>query len=147
MDDLLLYFAMKYEGDFRKMYVAITTKESIDNEILREYKKQVKHKYVTVMSHNYPEYFKSKNCPPIVLFYKGNLELIDKDLPKEYSTLENGKRFISTVIPIEQNGKFIFDYVVAAESQEDLEKMLEHLKSKGLPMKNYDKPKKKQMER
>ena len=147
MEDLLLYFAMKYEGDFRKMYVAITTKESIDNEILREYKKQVKHKYVTVMNHNYPEYFKSKNCTPIVLFYKGNLELIDKDLPKEYSTLENGKRFISTVIPIEQNGKFIFDYVVGAESQEDLEKMLEHLKSKGIPMKNYDKPKKKQMER
>lgn len=147
MDDLLLYFAMKYEGDFRKMYGALITKESIDNELLREYKKQVKHKYVTVMSHNYPEYFKSKNSPPIVLFYKGNLELIDKDLPKEYSTLENGKRFISTVIPIEQNGKFIFDYVIGAESQEDLEKMLEHLKSKGLPMKNYDKPKKKQMER
>lgn len=41
MDDFLLYFAMKYEGDFRKMYVAITTKESIDNEILREYKNRL----------------------------------------------------------------------------------------------------------
>lgn len=99
------------------------------------------------MSHNYPEYFKSKNCPPIVLFYKGNLDLIDNDLPKEYSTHENGKRFISTVNPTEQNGKFVFDYVVGAESQEDLERMFEHLKSKGLPIKNYDKPKKKQMER
>ena len=54
---------------------------------------------------------------------------------------------ISTVHPTEQNGKFVFDYVVGAESQEDLERMLEHLKSKELSIKNYDKPKKKQMER
>ncbi len=138
---------MKYEGDFRKMYVVLITKEHIDKEILREYKKQIKHKYMIVMSHNYPEYFKSKNCPPIVLFYKANLDLIDNDLSKEYSTLENGKRFISTVNPIEQNGKFVFDYVVGAESQEDLERMFEHLKSKELPIKNYDKLKKKQTER
>lgn len=65
----------------------------------------------------------------------------------EYSVLESGKRFISTVYPTKQNGKVVFDYIVAAECQNDLDKMLEHIKSKGISLKDYDKPKKKQMER
>lgn len=73
--------------------------------------------------------------------------MIDEELPMEYSVLESGKRFISAVCPIKQKGKVVFDYIVAAECQSDLYKMLEHIKSKGIPLKDYDKPKKKQMER
>lgn len=147
MDDVLLYFAMKYEGDFKRMFVALKTKEIIDSQKLREYKKQIKHKYVTLIDDKYPDYFRTIECPPMLLFYKGNLKLIDKGLPMEYSVLESGKRFISTVDITLQNRKGEFDYVVAAECQEDLDKMLEHIKSKGIPLKDYDKPKKKQMER
>ena len=147
MNDVLLYFAMKYEGDFKKMFVALKTKEIVDIQKLREYKKQIKHKYVTLIDDKYPDYFKTIECPPMVLFYKGNLKLMDKGLPMEYSVLESGKRFISTVDITMQNRRGEFDYVVAAECQKDLDKMLEHIKSKGIPLKNYDKPKKKQMER
>lgn len=138
---------MKYDGDFEKMYTALKAKEKIDSTDMIRFKKQIRHKYVTLLNHRYPKFFKSVNCPPIVLFYKGNLKLIDKDLPVEFSTLENGKRFISTVDIINQNGKMIFDYVVGAESQADLEMLIEHMKNKGIPLKDYDKPKKKQMER
>lgn len=65
----------------------------------------------------------------------------------EYSTLENGKRFISTVNPVKQNGKVVLDYIVGGECQEDLDKILEHVKAKDIHLKDYDKPKKKQMER
>ncbi len=147
MNDVLLYFAMKYNGDLKKMFYAIQGKEPIDEQVLKGYKKQVRYKYVTLMSHNYPKYFKIIDYPPIVLFYKGNLELIDIGLPMEYSTLENGKRFISTVNPIKQNGKVVLDYIVGAECQEDLDKILEHVKAKDIHLKDYDKPKKKQMER
>lgn len=147
MEEVLLYFAMKYDGDFKKMSEALQTKEKTDPQKLEEYKKDVRHKYVTIVSHHYPEYFKSVECPPIVLFYKGNLKLIDEGLPMEYSVLESGKRFISTVNPIKQSGKIVFDYIVGAECQDDLDKMLEHIKGKGIPLKHYDKPKKKQMER
>lgn len=58
-----------------------------------------------LVDHNYPDYFKIIGCPPMVLFCKGNLKLIDKGLPMEYSVLESGKRFISTVNPIKQNRK------------------------------------------
>lgn len=73
--------------------------------------------------------------------------MIDRDLPIEYSVFESGKRFISTVDITKQNGKVVFDYIVAAECQEDLDKMLEHIKGKDIPLKDYDKSKKKQMER
>lgn len=147
MEDVLLYLAMKYEGDFKRMFVALKRKEQVDEQMLKQYKKQIRHKYVTLIDDKYPDYFKTVECPPIVLFYKGNLKLIDRDLPMKYSVLESGKRFISTVNPIEQNGKIVFDYIVAAECQGDLDKMLEHIKDKGIPLKDYDKPKKKQMER
>lgn len=147
MKDVLLYFAMKYKGDFMRMFTAIQIKEPIDEQQLKEYKKQVKHKYVTLIDHNYPEYFKSTECPPMVLFYQGNLRLIDKDLPMEYSVLESGKRFISTVDIAQQNGKVVFDYVIATECQEDLDILVEHIKNKRVPLKNYDKPKNKQIER
>lgn len=147
MEDTLLYFAMRYDGDFKKMLYALQTKEQTDPQKLEEYKKDVRHKYVTFISHHYPEYCKGVNCPPIVLFYKGNLKLIDEDLPMEYSVLESDKRFMSTVYPIKQNGKVVFDYIIASECQGDLDKMLKHIKSKGIPLKDYNKPKKKQMER
>lgn len=147
MEDTLLYFAMRYDGDFKKMLYALQTKEQTDPQKLEEYKKDVRHKYVTFISHHYPEYCKGVNCPPIVLFYKGNLKLIDEDLPMEYSVLESGKRFMSTVYPIKQNGKVVFDYIIASECQGDLDKMLKHIKSKGIPLRDYNKPKKKQMER
>lgn len=87
------------------MFVALKRKEQVDEQMLKQYKKQIRHKYVTLIDDKYPDYFKTVECPPIVLFYKGNLKLIDRDLPMEYSVLESGKRFISTVNPIEQNGK------------------------------------------
>lgn len=147
MKDVLLYFVMKYDGDFKKMLYALQTKEQTDPQKFEEYKKDVRHSYVTLISNRYPDYFKTVECPPIVLFYKGNLNLIDEGLPMEYSVLESGKRFISTVYPIKQKGKVVFDYIVAAECQDDLDKMLEHIKDKGIPLKDYNKPKKKQMER
>lgn len=74
MDDVLLFFAMKYEGDFRKMFHAVQTKKQVDEQMLKQYKKQLMNKYVTLISDNYPDYFKTVECPPIVLFYKGNLK-------------------------------------------------------------------------
>lgn len=115
MEEVLLYFVMKYDGDFKKMFEALQIKEKTDPQKLEEYKKDVRHKYVTLVSHHYPEYFKTVECPLIVLFYKGNLKLIDEGLPMEYSVLESGKRFISTVNLIKQNGKVVFDYIVGAK--------------------------------
>lgn len=41
MDDVLLFLAMKYDGDFRKMFHAIQSKESIDEQMLKNIKNKL----------------------------------------------------------------------------------------------------------
>lgn len=98
--------------------------------------------------HYYPNYLKSVNCPPFVLFYEGNLNLIkDRRSAIEYDVLESGGRLITTIYPIQKGNGIEFDYIIACEKQEDLKNMLEHMKSKGLNFKNYEKKKDKGIER
>lgn len=147
MNDTLLYFAMKYEDDFEKMLNAIQIKEQTDLTKMIEYKNQIRHKYVTIISSNYPKYFKTVKCPPIFLFYKGNISLIDKLSPVKLSILESGKRFGLTLDLITQNGRIAFDYVICAENQDDLDKLIKRVEKQNLPLKDYNKSKKRQMER
>ena len=86
--------------------------------------------------------------PSIRLFYEGNLNLIkDRTSAIKYDVLESGGRLISTVNPVQKGNEIEFDYIVACEKQEDLKDMLEHIKSKGLNFKNYEKKKDKGIER
>lgn len=78
MEDLVLYFSLKYNGNFELIYNAVKNKEEVDHEIAVQLKKQLKCKYVTIFSHNYPESLKHINCPPFVLYYEGDLSLLDK---------------------------------------------------------------------
>lgn len=113
---------------------------------MMEYRSQIKYKYVTLISSNYPEYLKTVNCPPMVLFYKGNLKLMDKD-PQELRVLASKKRFICNLDLISQNGHIAFDYVVCAESQNALDGLIEHMEKQGQPLKDSNKTKKRQKER
>ena len=38
---------------------------------------KLKCKYVTIFSDDYPEMLKQIDCPPFVLYYYGNLKLLD----------------------------------------------------------------------
>lgn len=78
MEELILYLALKYEGDFKKIYEALLKKEQVDEELKNELKKNLKANYTTIFSNDYPEALKSINCPPFVLFYYGNLDLLNK---------------------------------------------------------------------
>lgn len=147
MNDTLLYFAMKYQGDFEKMLNALQIKEQPNLTKMIEYKNQIRHKYATIISSNYPEYFKTVNCPPIVLFYKGNINLVDELSPVKLSVLESGKRFGLTLDLITQNDHIAFDYVICAENQDELDKLIERVEKQNLPLKDYSKSKKRQMER
>lgn len=81
MEEILLYFAIKYNGDWNKIYEAIKTKESVNDEDLKEVILNNKEEYITIISDKYPDCLKSISKPPFVLFYKGNIDLIyDKRL-------------------------------------------------------------------
>lgn len=77
MEDIILYFAVKYEGDFEKIFYAIMSKEEVDYLKVKEYKEALDCQYATVISKNYPLKLKHLNRPPFVVFYKGDLSLLD----------------------------------------------------------------------
>lgn len=78
MEELVLYFSMKYDGDFQKIYNALMHQEKVDETLKCELKKKLNCQYTTLFSHDYPEVLKQINCPPFVLYYYGQLSLINQ---------------------------------------------------------------------
>jgi len=78
MEEILLYLTFKYQGQFEKIYQAIQKKELADEEELARYKAKMKSKYTTIISDDYPEVLKTIACPPFVLFYYGDLALLNQ---------------------------------------------------------------------
>lgn len=76
---LLIYLAVKYQGDFQKVITAILSKD-----IDVSYKEAVKvceslpcH-VLTYLDYDYPARLKRINQPPLVLFYYGDISLLEK---------------------------------------------------------------------
>lgn len=78
---LLVYLAIKYGGDLEKILTALELKE-IDipyEEALKVYQ-SLECQVVTLIDYDYPKKLKQAHRPPIVLFYYGDLSLLDKKL-------------------------------------------------------------------
>ena len=67
----LAALAVKYGGNYQKIYQAIKNQESI--KPLTD-----KINYITINDSLYPQDFKSLRFPPFVLFYHGNISLLTK---------------------------------------------------------------------
>lgn len=78
MEEVLVYFALKYEGDFNKILNALQNKERVSNVQRKEAINGLKCNYTTIISDNYPSYLREINCPPFVIFYKGSLKLLEE---------------------------------------------------------------------
>lgn len=78
MDDILLFFSFKYEGDFYKILNAIESMEQVDFSVIKEIKRSMKDKYITILDPNYPNYFKHVHNPPFVIYYRGDFSLLNK---------------------------------------------------------------------
>lgn len=77
MEETLVYFSLKYNGDFDKIYQALERKEKVDKALKEELFTKLKSKYTTIISDDYPTMLKEISCPPFVLFYYGNLDLVN----------------------------------------------------------------------
>lgn len=73
--EILIYYALKHEGEWKKIYSAIRNHEEVEDD----YKERIgliKSKVVTIFDEDYPKYLKDITNPPFVLFYYGDLSLI-----------------------------------------------------------------------
>lgn len=80
MRKIILYFALKYDGDYSKMLQAIKCHEVVNNEDLKNIEERIKCQYVTIIDANYPAYLKTIATPPLILFYYGNLSLLNSNI-------------------------------------------------------------------
>ncbi|MGZ9413316.1 DNA-processing protein DprA [Mycoplasma sp. 480] len=82
MNNILIYFAIKYSGNFMEIYNALKTLEKVPEEELEKIDDLVKSKEIkaiTIMDEEYPESFKILTNPPFVIFYEGNIELLKRE--------------------------------------------------------------------
>jgi DNA processing protein len=73
--DIIIYLALKYEGDWNAIYQAIKEKELVDEVMVQEKIQALKSSVVTIIDEQYPESLKKIYKPPFVLFYYGDLGL------------------------------------------------------------------------
>ena len=76
MENIVLYYALKYFGDWERIFDAIETQEDINFEELENLLEKYKGKFISVYSSEYPRELRQISRPPFVLFYKGNLNLL-----------------------------------------------------------------------
>lgn len=77
--NILIYLAIKYDGDYRSIIRAV--REGIDPSIseVESYVSKVKSKVVTILDPEFPVYLRKSAFPPIVLFYYGDISLINDE--------------------------------------------------------------------
>lgn len=78
MEELLVYLACLYQGDYQRIKQAIARKEVYDKLVIENRLKQLKSAYTTILSPDYPVALRALKDPPYVLFYYGHLELTQK---------------------------------------------------------------------
>lgn len=77
MDKILVYFAIKYAGDWDQIYAAINRKEKVDIKEIETIVDKCECSYITLLDSQYPTKLKSIYKPPFVLFYKGDITLLN----------------------------------------------------------------------
>lgn len=83
MNIILIYFALKYNGDWDKVYKALEDKEKVSLKDISALEKQIedeKWSVITILDIDYPKHLKSAYKPPFVLWYKGNRDLLKNNM-------------------------------------------------------------------
>ena len=73
--ETLVALAIKYEGNWDKMYKDLTTNNFPEDEYY-DMIYSLKSNYVTIIDLEYPQQLKAVHKPPLVLFYYGDINLI-----------------------------------------------------------------------
>lgn len=144
MNEILIAFSQKYNGHFFKILKALQEKERLTNKDIKLYLEDVEEMNETILSNKYPSPLKEIPNPPFVLYYEGNLELMNKkgiqiSLPVDE---ENYRRcFIALE---EKNGEM--DYCIGVEDESDLSFVVENIIERNPHYKFVDYSKSKEIE-
>lgn len=124
MRDVLGYFAYKYNGDSTKIMSAIENKEPVTNEQIKELHEKINYEFFTVVDDNYPEILKNVDNPPIVMFYKGNIGLINEDNDIIAKQSYDGIRMLHAYQTDFTNKGIEMHCVMACECHDDMDMLI-----------------------
>lgn len=77
--NLLIYLAILHDGDYDKVLDDVTNHKYPSIEEADEVVSKLKCNTLTILDEEYPSYLKKMNRPPYVLFYYGDISLIDEE--------------------------------------------------------------------
>ena len=78
---ILIYFAVKYDGDSEKILAAMQLREfdDVTDEEIDRVCNSLKCKTLTFLDYDFPKTLKNMFRPPLVLFYYGDISLLDDE--------------------------------------------------------------------
>lgn len=79
MERKLVYLACYYKGNYNRIKKAIENGEEVSEIEIDKTLRQLKSNYVTILSENYPRQLRALKEPPFVLFYYGDLDLVNQN--------------------------------------------------------------------
>ena len=85
---MLIALALKYDGDWQKIYQGISQKEDISEE---EVAAAASSQAITILDDEFPVCLKQSHQPPFVLFYKGDIGLLQQDYSKRLAVVGSRK--------------------------------------------------------
>ncbi len=81
MNIVLIYFAIKYKGNWDLIFKALESREKVSVKDMNKLEADIKksdYKIITILDIEYPNKLKEAYKPPFVLWLKGNTELIKR---------------------------------------------------------------------
>lgn len=74
--DVLVAFSYKYNGDWKKMYASLKNKDPLSEDDINEAYKNISAPFLSLTDKEFPAYFKSLYCPPMLFYYYGDISLL-----------------------------------------------------------------------
>ncbi len=150
MRDVILYFTLKYDGDWEKIYSAIEQKEQIPISELLCIRDKLNYNYTSIIDPDYPENLKEIYKPPFSLFWKGNFDLIKSKLISVFGNMTKDdlrllkEKYPESCFVIEycRNNKIIIDWLLEnnypfiAIAQDDINSIFDENFTKEVLKKN-----------
>ncbi|ASZ09304.1 hypothetical protein CK556_03040 [Mesoplasma chauliocola] len=107
MDNVLLYFSLKYNGNWEQIYNALDVKEKIETQELIQIPETIPNNYISIINPIYPNSLKQILRPPFVLYYLGNPTILEN----YYQTIHFNSGNFNDSYNLKMAKEIIFDLI------------------------------------
>lgn len=125
MNEILIAFSQKYNGHFFRILEALQENEKLTAKDIKQYLENVEERNETILSDKYPSPLKEIPNPPFVLYYEGNLELMNKKGIQVLLPIDEENYHRCFMALEEKDGKM--DYCIGVENESELSFIVENM--------------------